>query len=180
MTLELALEKTYRDIAAANETELPAAQFYFAHLTTQLEQEHHIEKEQLPNVMLTASLNQEIIPNSGVFQIELRIDATDAAVRESGISEKLDELFESICRPLLYKQLPAMMTTAGAAYGMKCFGLPERGEGTTITYGEGTVMLSKTALFICSQPPLVPVAVEDDALVIVMDDADMAVTSDPI
>lgn len=153
MTLELALEKTYKDVAVANETELPAVTFYFSHATTEQEI-GKIEKQELPCVTLTASLHQEMVPNSGVFECELRIDAEDAVVRESGISETLDSLFESICRPLLYKPLKEMMSARGVQYGLKCFGLPERGESTQQTFGEGTVILTKTALFICSQPPV--------------------------
>ncbi len=153
MSLELALEKTYHDLAAANESALRNAKFYFAHETTQMEQ-GEIDKQDLPSISLTANRQQEAMPNCGVYFLELVIAVEDAAVRESGISETLNTLFVAAVRPLLYARLPAMMTGTGAADGMKCFGLTERGEAATPAFGEGTCIITQSAIFICSEPPV--------------------------
>lgn len=146
MSLESALEKAYAAVTKANESILATVEFRLATQTT----EEQPEKLPLPSVTLTATAHHEMVPNSGVYEVELRIEVADAAVREDGVANKLDELFTHAVRPLLYKPLPAMISAAGLADGLQCFGLPERGESNSIAFGEGMVMRSKTALFICS------------------------------
>lgn len=146
MSLESALENAYKSVLIANESEVRDVTFLLAMQTT----EEPPEKMPLPNITLTANARQEMVPNSGVYEVELRIEVSDAAVREDGAGSKLDTIFTKATRPLLYKPLPAMISQAGASESLLCFGQPQRGEGNSISFGEGSVTRSMSALFICS------------------------------
>lgn len=147
MSLERALENAYKSVAAANESPyLDSIPFLLSTETTEVE----IEKQPLPSITLTAQRHQEMVPNSGVFEVELFIEVRDAAVRESGTASRLDEIYTHAVRPLLYKPIVGMITAAGQAVSLKCFGMPERTENGSITFQGATVSRSATALFICS------------------------------
>lgn len=146
MSIELSLEKAYAAVAIANEPELAGIPFLYASNTTEVE----LDKLPLPSITLTALAHQEMVPNSGVFEVGLEIEVRDAAVRKDGTAGKLDSIFTHAIRPLLYKPLPAMISGAGAADGLKCFGQPERSETHGIVFGEGMVTRSCSTLFICS------------------------------
>lgn len=148
MSVERALEEAYKAVAIANEspflTDIPFL------LSTDTANGTDPDKLPLPSITLTAQRQQEQPPNSGVYPVELFIEVRDAAVREDGPAIRLDELYTHAIRPLLYKPIPGMITAAGQALSLKCFGMPERTESGQIVFGEGMLTRSATALFICS------------------------------
>lgn len=149
MSLESIVEKAFKEVTLNNQSEISAVPFLLAQETT--EDERDLEKVPLPSITLTARCNEEMVPNSGVFSVELTISVTDAAVRQDGIALRLNEIFRLTTRPLLYKTLAGLMTQAGhGGENFKCFGLPERGEANTEEFLPGRVTRTKTALFICS------------------------------
>lgn len=156
MSLEAILESAYATVMRVNEPEIASVPILFAMQTTDQDEEGSptpktIEKEPLPSITITATQLEEMVPNSGVFRMQLDVECEDAAVRKSGIAMRLDEILRHAARPRLYKDLVAMMTAAGAGREkFKCFGLPERGEFGKIEFGEGTVKRGVTIQFICS------------------------------
>lgn len=154
MSLELALEKAFVAVTRANEAALSQITFYCASQTAANDPDFPIqpalEKLELPSITITVQPHQETPPNSGVYEVELVVEARDAVVRNDGPPIRLDELYKHATRPFLYKPLSAMLNGAGARYGMQVFGQPQRGESGQIIFGEGMVSRSMTALFICS------------------------------
>lgn len=156
MSLEAILEQAYDVVMRANEPEIAAVPSLLAMQTTAQDETgsptpKEIDKEPLPSITITATQQQEMVPNSGVFQMQLEVMCEDAAVRKSGTSLRLDEILRHAARPRLYKNLVAMITAAaGGAENFKCYGLPERGELGQIQFGEGTVSRGVQILFICS------------------------------
>lgn len=165
MSLEAILEQAYDVVMRANEPELAQVPSLFAAQTTAQNEAgsptpKEIDKEPLPSITLTATQQEEMSPNSGVFRMTLDVECADAAVRTSGPAIRLDEILHHAARPRLYKYLPAMIQAA--AQGKEnfiCFGLPERGELGQIVFGEGTVKRGVQIQFICSTeigPRIVP------------------------
>lgn len=186
MSLEAILEKAYDTVMRANEPEIAAVPSLLAMQTTAQNQEgsptpKEIDKEPLPSITLTATQQEEMSPNSGVFRMTLDVECADATVRKDGPSIRLDEILRHAARPRLYKDLVAMIETAGAGReNFRCYGLPERGEIGKIEFGEGKVMRGVQIQFICSTEIgyiFSGIVIEDDFETVASDDTGTVITS---
>lgn len=157
MTLEKQVETAYAALLRTNEPEIAEEAIRLSTLlldqppTPTEEGSEETTQVPVPYVLLTVKRGQEAIPNSGIFECELMVEAGDNVTEASADGGRLDEIFRSAARALSYTDFKTQMSNATPNF--LCYGMPERATGTEMNQ-EGSIVTRRiTASLYCATAP---------------------------